>query len=187
MPTTTLFKSRSHIQSPEELMIHELLQLATVEMSTELNIQNQSRLTHQHQSTMITINWPTYHMTNQSIVFQMNGRMTTTTPLLALTQDKICIQKSMMKTSRRNKPLSTEPSLMRKINSYSIPLGKGMHHRSIWQACHRSTLNLNNEAESKHRLTLPTTNRSTLTSTVYEMETTQLVVGQMNTTMRALP
>nr|VDD59731.1 unnamed protein product [Brassica oleracea] len=36
----------------------------------------------------------------------------------------------MMKTTRRNELLSTEPSLMRKINSYIIPLGKGMHHRS---------------------------------------------------------
>ncbi|KAF3599408.1 hypothetical protein F2Q69_00038375 [Brassica cretica] len=54
------------------------------------------------------------------------------------------------------------------------------------QACHRSTLNLNNDAESEHRPTLPTTNRSTMISTVCEMETTQLVVGQMNTTTRAL-
>ncbi|KAF3511980.1 hypothetical protein F2Q69_00007530 [Brassica cretica] len=104
-------------------------------------------------------------------------------PTLTLTQDNICIQTSMMKTSRRNEPLSTEPSLMRKINSYIIPLGKGMHHRSTWQACHRSTLNLNNDAKSEHRPTLPTTNRSTLTSTVCEKETTSTM---MNPTMRAL-
>ncbi|KAF2611788.1 hypothetical protein F2Q70_00010575 [Brassica cretica] len=72
--------------------------------------------------------------------------------------------------------------------------GKLLHHsswkrnanRSTGQASHRSTLSLNNNAESEHRPTLPTTNRSTLSSTMCEMETTRLVVGQMNTTRRAL-
>ncbi|KAF2564565.1 hypothetical protein F2Q70_00016382 [Brassica cretica] len=77
-------------------------------------------------------------MTNRSIVVQMIGRMTTTTPLLTLTQDKICIQMSMIKTSRRNEPLSTEPSLMRKINSHIIPLGKGMHQPSTDTAYYKS-------------------------------------------------
>ena len=167
-------------------MIHKSLQLATVELSTKLNIQNRSRLTQQHRSTMVTRNRATYHMTNWSIVFQMSGRMTTTTPLLTLTPYKICIQTSMMKTMRRNEPLSTEPSLMTKINSYIIPLGKGMHHRSTGWAGHRSTLNLNNDAKSEHRPTLPTTNRSTLTSTVLEKETTRLAVRQTNTTTKAL-
>ncbi|WZZ88735.1 hypothetical protein YC2023_117314 [Brassica napus] len=135
MPTT-LSQSRSHRRSPEESMIHESLQFATMEMSMKLNIQNRSRLTQQHRSTVVTRNRPTYHMTNQSIVVQMIGRMTTTTPLLTLTQEKICIQTSIMKTLRRNEPLSTKPSsteqsVMRKINSHIIRLGKGMHHRSI--------------------------------------------------------
>ncbi|KAF3586579.1 hypothetical protein F2Q69_00027411 [Brassica cretica] len=73
-------------------MIQESLQLATVEMSTKLNIQNRSRLTQQHRSIVVT----------------------------------------------------------------------------------------------RNRLTLPPTHRSTLTSTVCEKETTQLVVGQMNTITRAL-
>ncbi|KAF2571726.1 hypothetical protein F2Q70_00002184 [Brassica cretica] len=68
--------------------------------------------------------------TNRSTLVQMSGRTTTTTPILPLTPDIICMQTSMMKTMRRNELLSTEPSLMRKINSYIIPLGKGMHHRS---------------------------------------------------------
>ena len=84
-------------------------------------------------------NRPTYHMMNRSIVIRMNGRMTTTTPLLTLTPDKICIQTSMMKTMRRNELLSTKPSLIRNLTSYTIPLGKGMHHRSTGRASHRST------------------------------------------------
>ncbi|KAF2606843.1 hypothetical protein F2Q68_00044014 [Brassica cretica] len=162
-------------------MIQVSLQLATVEMSTKLNIQNRSRLTLQHRSIVVT----RYHMKNRSTHIQMSGRITTSTPLLTLTPDKICIQTSMMKTMRRNKPLNTEPSLMRKINSYTIPLVQGLHHRSTGRACHRSTLNLNNDAEKEHRPTLPTTNRSTLISTVCETETTRLVVGEMNTTTRA--
>ncbi|KAF2534172.1 hypothetical protein F2Q70_00029534 [Brassica cretica] len=59
-------------------------------------------------------------------------------------------------------------------------------NRSTLIQLHRSTLSLNNDAESVHRPTLPTTNRSTVTSTVCEMETTRLVVGQMNTTTKAL-
>ncbi|WZZ51107.1 hypothetical protein YC2023_051214 [Brassica napus] len=118
-------------------------------------------------------------MTNRSIVIQMSGRMTTTTPLLTLRLDKIRIQTSMMKTMRRNESLNTEPSLMRKIKSYTIPLVKGLHHRPTGRGCHRSTLNLNNDAEREHRprlpttnrSTLPTKNRSTLTSTVWADET----------------
>ena len=41
-------------------------------------------------------------------------------------------------------------------------------------------------AISEHRSKLLTTNRSTLISTMCETETTRLVVGQMNTTTRAL-
>ncbi|KAF3501007.1 hypothetical protein F2Q69_00042123 [Brassica cretica] len=125
-------------------------------------------------------------MTNRSIVVQMIGRTTTTIPLLPHTLDNTCIQKSMMKTMRRNELLNTEPSFMRKINSYIIPPGKGMHHRSTWQAGHRSTLNLINDTDNEHRPTLPTTNRSTLKSTVQKKETTRLAVGQMNTTTKAL-
>ncbi|KAG5393309.1 hypothetical protein IGI04_023272 [Brassica rapa subsp. trilocularis] len=58
-------------------------------------------------------------MTNLLIVVQMIGRMTTTTPLLMLTQDKICIHTSMIKTSRRNEPLSTEPSEVKLLHHSS--------------------------------------------------------------------
>ncbi|KAF3580226.1 hypothetical protein DY000_02030666 [Brassica cretica] len=80
-------------------MMSESLQLATMEMSTKLNTHNRSRLTQQHRSTVETRNRLTYHMTNQSIVNQMSGRMTTTTPLLTLTPDKICIQTTSTDTA----------------------------------------------------------------------------------------
>uniref|UniRef100_M4DXU9 Uncharacterized protein n=1 Tax=Brassica campestris TaxID=3711 RepID=M4DXU9_BRACM len=42
----------------------------------------------------------------------------------------------------------------------------GLHDRSTGRACHRSTLNLNNDAEKEHRPTLPTTNPLTLITTM---------------------
>ncbi|WZZ77694.1 hypothetical protein YC2023_098266 [Brassica napus] len=128
MPTMTLSQSRRHRRSPEESMIQESLQLVTVELSTNLTTHHRSTLIQLHRSTMHTENRPTHAKKNRSTLIQMSGRKTTTTPLLPLTPDKICIQTSMMKTMRRNELLSTKPSLMRKINSYIIPLGDGMHH-----------------------------------------------------------
>ena len=63
---------------------------------------------------------------------------------------------------------------------------KRMYHRSTKQAHHRSILNLIEGPGNEHRPTLPTTNRSTLTSTVLEKETTRLAVRQTNTTTKAL-
>ncbi|KAF2534047.1 hypothetical protein F2Q70_00030547 [Brassica cretica] len=45
MPTTTISQSSHHRRSPEESMIQESLQLATVEPSTKLTTQHGSRLT----------------------------------------------------------------------------------------------------------------------------------------------
>ncbi|KAF2591244.1 hypothetical protein F2Q70_00038825 [Brassica cretica] len=82
-----------------------IIQLATVEWNTRQNTQRQSKLTLQHRSTVAIINRSTNPRMNRSIVVQMIGRTTTTTPLLPHTPDKTCIQKS-----------STKPSLMRKIH-----------------------------------------------------------------------
>ncbi|KAF2561025.1 hypothetical protein F2Q70_00018149 [Brassica cretica] len=140
-------------------MIQESLQLATVEPSTRQTTQRQSRLTQKHQSTVAIRNQPTHYMKNRSIVIQMIGRTTTTTPLLPHIPDNTCIQKSMMKTMQMNELLSTKPSLMRRIHFYIIPLGKGMHHRSTYLAHHRSILNLLRKTGNEHRPTSPTTHR----------------------------
>ena len=145
-----------------------------------------SKVTPQHRSTVAVRYRPTDDMENQSTVIQTIGRTTTAIPLLPLTPDKTCLQRSMRRSMRSNELLSTEQSLTRKINSYIIPPGKGMYHRSTKQAHHRSILNLIGETRNEHRPTLPTTNPSTLTSIVLEKETTQLAVGQTNTTMKSL-
>ncbi|KAF3512960.1 hypothetical protein F2Q69_00007931 [Brassica cretica] len=186
MPTMTPFQSRSHICPPEESMIPESLQLAIVESSMRQTTQHRSRLTQQHRSTVAISNRPTHHMKNRSIVVQMIGRTTTTTPLLPHTPDNTCIHKSMMKTMRMKELLSTKPSLMRRIHFYIIPLGKGMHHRSTYMAHHRSILNFIRETGNEHRPILPTTHRSTQKSTEYEKETTRLAVGQMITITKAI-
>ncbi|KAF3554329.1 hypothetical protein F2Q69_00012632 [Brassica cretica] len=46
-------------------MIHESLQLATVEPNMRRNTQRRSRLTQQHRSTVAIRNRPTYHMKNR--------------------------------------------------------------------------------------------------------------------------
>ena len=91
-----------------------------------------------------------------------------------------------MKIMRRNELYSTKPFLMRKIDFSTIPIGKGMHHRSTEQSQHRSTVILIRQAENEHRPTLPTTHRLTLESTIYEKETTRLAVGQMITITKAM-
>ncbi|KAF2556425.1 hypothetical protein F2Q68_00014635 [Brassica cretica] len=142
-------------------MIHESLQLVTLEPSTRQTTLHRSRLTQQHRSIVAIRNRPTHHMKNQSTIVQKIGRTTATTPQLPHTPDNTCIQKSMMKTMRMNELLSTKPSLIRRIHLYIIPLGKGMHHRSTYLAHHRSILNLLRETRNEHQPTSPTTHRST--------------------------
>ena len=186
MSTTTLFQSGSHRRPPEELMIQDSSQHATVDLSTRQNTQRRSKLTQPHRSIVPTRNRPTHPKKNRSTVVQTIGRTTTATPQWQHTPETPCMQRSMMKIMRRNELQSTESFLMRKTNFYIIPLGKGMRHRSTDQSQHRSTLILIRQTENEHRPTLPTTHRSTLESTVYEKKTTRLAVGQMITITKAM-
>ncbi|KAF3576453.1 hypothetical protein DY000_02030626 [Brassica cretica] len=63
-------------------MIHESLQLATVEPSTNLTTRNRSTLIQFHQSIQATRNQPTLTKKNRSTHIQMSGRTTTTTPTI---------------------------------------------------------------------------------------------------------
>ncbi|KAF3508192.1 hypothetical protein F2Q69_00005767 [Brassica cretica] len=81
-------------------MIQKSLQHATVETSTRRTTQNRSTPIQLHRSTVPTENRPTQKETNRSTLIHMSGR-TTTTPLLPLTPDKICIHAILVKTEYR--------------------------------------------------------------------------------------
>ncbi|KAF2615799.1 hypothetical protein F2Q70_00012341 [Brassica cretica] len=113
-------------------MIHESLQLSTVEPSTRQNTQRRSKLTLQHRSTMPIRYRPTRQRKNRSTVFPP-------------WQHTPCIQRSMMKIMRKNELQSKERPLTTKLDFSIILLRKGSRHRLITTVQHPSTLNLNNQ------------------------------------------
>ena len=74
----TQFQSRSHRRPPEESMIQESLQLATVELNTRQITRRRSKHTLQHRSTVAIKYRPTGDRKNRSTVVQKIGRMTPT-------------------------------------------------------------------------------------------------------------
>ncbi|KAF3535746.1 hypothetical protein F2Q69_00022036 [Brassica cretica] len=111
-------------------MIKYSSQHATVEPSMKQNIRRRSKLTLKHRSTMPTRNRSTVQKENRSTVVHAIGRTTTTIPSWRHTPETPCIQRTMIKFTRKNELHSIEPLLMRKIDFSTILLGKGMRHRS---------------------------------------------------------
>ncbi|KAF2551425.1 hypothetical protein F2Q68_00034645 [Brassica cretica] len=136
MSTTTLVQSRSHRRPPEESLIQESLQHATVEQNTRQNTRRRSKLTLQHRSTVPTRNRPTYQEKNRSTVVKKIGRTTTTNLLWLHTPDITCIQRSMMKIMRRNKlqnpHVHYNPSPVKKPQTFS----RRITDPGIIAACH---------------------------------------------------
>ncbi|KAF2532792.1 hypothetical protein F2Q70_00029376 [Brassica cretica] len=74
-------ESRSHRRPPEESVIQESLQHATVELNTRQNTRHRSKLTLQHRPTVPSKNRPTDQQKNRSTVVQKIGKTITTIPL----------------------------------------------------------------------------------------------------------
>ncbi|KAF2532526.1 hypothetical protein F2Q70_00030181 [Brassica cretica] len=121
MSTTTLVQSRSHRRPPEESLIQESLQHATVEQNTRQNTRRRSKLTLQHRSTVPTRNRPTYQEKNRSTVVKKIGRTTTTNLLWLHTPDITCIQRSMMKIMRRNKLQKVDTKKKQSFDAHPVP------------------------------------------------------------------
>ncbi|KAF3582726.1 hypothetical protein DY000_02030731 [Brassica cretica] len=91
-------------------MIQESLQLATVEPSTNLTTRNRSTLIQKRRTTQAILNRPMQKKKNRSTLIQMSRRITTTTPLLTLTPNKICtLTKCTIDRHNKLESIDTQP------------------------------------------------------------------------------
>ncbi|KAF2578710.1 hypothetical protein F2Q68_00003673 [Brassica cretica] len=119
-------------------MIEESLQPATVEMSTKLNIQNRSRLTQQHRSTLVTINRPKLTKKNQSTHIHRSGRMTTPTHYRRLHQTKDAYRRDKLPIDRHStqqrsrKQASTDTAYYKLIDTEFNHVRDGEYSIGSW-------------------------------------------------------